>query len=232
MGLVAGMAYVFGITKNPYIEGITIIAVLGVFFYHVFQSYRYHTKDDGYMQRTEEARELDAHNRRMRQIHMAAMEVKQRKDEEELLLNYGKEHGRAMNAALPYASNVSVWIVGLETGHVNEVVTSDGSRYSFNNDGQSHYLELIDVTRREPNGRYKRVYKGKIEGGHVTHNRVTSELECLTEYQRWRKTPYGSKRRDEGSGEDARSAGKVERRDTQLAVTSTEWKDAPTPYIQ
>ena len=116
------------------------------------------------------------------------------------------------------------------------MVTSEGSRWSFNNDGQSHYLEFVDVTRREPNGRYKRVYKGKIEDGHVTYKQVTSELEPAAEYARWKETPYGKKGRhvtgiSGGSGKDTGLAGENERRDARLAVQVTEWTDARAPYL-
>ena len=127
-------------------------------------------------------------------------------------------------------SDVTRWIASLEAGTAQTVVTSDGSRYSFNNDGHSHYLELVDVTRREPNGRYKRVYKGKIEAGHVTHKHVTSSLECAAEYSRWCKTPYGSKGRH--VREDAGLTGADEGHHAHLADTGHEWNDARRLYIQ
>ena len=85
----------------------------------------------------------------------------------------------------PVTSELDEWLSGISTGEAETIVTSEGKGWSFNCDGTAHYLQGVDVTRREPNGRYKRVYKGKIEGGHVTHYRVTSDIPCPSQYERW-----------------------------------------------
>jgi hypothetical protein len=130
-----------------------------------------------------------------------------------------------------HVNELSEWMNSLTNGKSQTIVTSTGARWSFNNDGTAHYLEFIDVTRREPNGRYKRVYKGKIEGEQVTHNRVTSRLEPVTSYRRWCQTPYGRKGRDGGSGENKEPTGDNSGRSARVSPPSSGWEHAEAVYI-
>lgn len=140
-------------------------------------------------------------------------------------LNDTQEAYKALDEAeIPI--DVTEWIKGLNKGKVETIITSEGSRYSFNNKDGRHYLEYIDSSRREPNGRFKRVYKGKIEGHHVSYKNVTSSLECLAEYTRWCRTPYARK----GRGETDGLTGKSDRRD-ELLVYPDETSDAKTVYV-
>jgi hypothetical protein len=117
-------------------------------------------------------------------------------------------------------ADVTAWLKGINTGTTETIVTSEGKGWSFNNKNGRHFLQVNDVTRREPNGRYKRVYKGKINGldETVTHNGVTSDLQCREAYRRWCTTPYGQKVTG-GGRTDAGRTGDGQGRDEQLAVS-------------
>lgn len=100
MAVLAGVALVLGLQKNKYIEGFMILFVVGLFIYHVFQSYRYAVCDDEYvlMQTERKANaEIDA---RIAEINRAARIVAARKRTNEMLDNYKREHGTAILAQL------------------------------------------------------------------------------------------------------------------------------------
>ncbi len=101
MALIAGVVYVLGYTQNAYIEALTVGAVVLLFCVNGYQAYLYHIIDDEYIERTEEARAEAENERRLRSIHRAARTVDARKRQRDLSEHYRREHGRALDAAMP-----------------------------------------------------------------------------------------------------------------------------------
>jgi hypothetical protein len=125
------------------------------------------------------------------------------------------------------------YLRSIQEGTVQTIVTSEGKGWSFNCDGTAHYIQETDVTRREPNGRYKRVYRGKIENGHVTYKRHVSEIPCPAQYERWAKVRHVSKCKiPRGSGTDKGRPVSGKGLTPQVVIPDAGWKDAPTAYIQ
>ena len=100
MAGLAGSMYVLGMTKLAWVEVVVLLSTIGLFCYHAFQSYRYHVKDDDYLARSEEAREIEVHERNLRELDRAAREVEHAKLEEYTKAGYRREHGGAFDAAL------------------------------------------------------------------------------------------------------------------------------------
>lgn len=130
------------------------------------------------------------------------------------------------------SDNLQEYLDRVRAGTAKTVVTSEGAGWSFNCDGTAHYLQKNDVTRREPNGRFKREYQGKIENdGTVTYKKQTryESLPCPNQYERWAKVRHVKVcKRD---GEDAGRPINAERRDEYLPIEDR-WKDGGTAYIQ
>ena len=100
MALAAGVILAGKFENNVWIEGGLILSVVGLFCYHVFQSYRYYILDDEFMEATEEARANAQAEKEIRQIHRAARKVEAKKKRSAILGNYRNMHGDAIDAAL------------------------------------------------------------------------------------------------------------------------------------
>lgn len=75
LGAVAsGVVYMLGLASNGWVEAISVIVAVGLFFYHVFQARRYVLHDDHTLRKNEEALRIEEQERNKR-------EVERRKDE-------------------------------------------------------------------------------------------------------------------------------------------------------
>jgi len=99
MGLFTGIAYVLQASGAAWVEIVVIAAVVGLFFFHVYQSYQYHLKDDEYLARREEARLEAKSASEIAAIHRAARRVDAKKTAEATADGYRKDHGAAFDAA-------------------------------------------------------------------------------------------------------------------------------------
>ena len=129
------------------------------------------------------------------------------------------------------SEGLSSWLDDLQSGIAQTVVMSDGKGYSFNCDGTAHYLYENDVTRREPNGRFKRVYTGKVQNGHVSYKGNTKEIPCKNSHDRWENARHVRCGIHSAAGEDVRRAGDIEGRIEYLPMQNAEWKDARPTVI-
>lgn len=99
MALVVGTVWVLRINVL-WMNALQEISALVLFFFHLFQSYQYHQKDDEIQAADEEAR-LEAQNERaIREAHRAARLVESKKVKSGYENSYRAEHGAAFDAAL------------------------------------------------------------------------------------------------------------------------------------
>lgn len=84
------------------------ISAVSLFFFHVYQAYRYHSVDDEVVARNEEARLEEENKRRIKEAHRAARLVESRKTERGVKETYRKEHGSALDAAMGKAGTVVI----------------------------------------------------------------------------------------------------------------------------
>ena len=99
MAVGSGVAYILGYSRLGWIEAITLVSAVGLFFYHVIQARRFHVLDDEFIERSIEARREAEHKRDLREIERARREVEKEKELDE---NEGKQrskHGDAFDAA-------------------------------------------------------------------------------------------------------------------------------------
>lgn len=104
-GMVAFMALVAGamwVTKSytSYLSVLIEASAVGLFLFHLWQSYQYQHTDDGYKADNEEALLEENNERRIRESHRAGRVVSSRKVERGLQEAYRKEHGEAFDAAM------------------------------------------------------------------------------------------------------------------------------------
>lgn len=102
---VLGMALISGAIwiANLYTSYLFILieaSAVGLFFFHLWQSYMFQHLDDGYIADNEEARLEEANDRKVRGVHRAARIVESRKLVHGVKNEYRKEHGEAFDAVV------------------------------------------------------------------------------------------------------------------------------------
>lgn len=99
MAIVVGGLWVTGYRTNYFFLLIEACSV-GLFFFHLWQSYQFEHKDDGYIADNEEARLEEQNERRIREAHRAARVVENRKVERGVKEDYRKQHGEAFDTVI------------------------------------------------------------------------------------------------------------------------------------
>ncbi|RPJ29412.1 MAG: hypothetical protein EHM33_00775 [Chloroflexi bacterium] len=99
MALLVGTIWV---TKVQYVwlNAVMEVTAVVLFFFHVWQSYQYHSVDDEVVAANEEARSEEENLRQIRGVHRAARYVDTIKNREGVADSYRKDHGAALDAAL------------------------------------------------------------------------------------------------------------------------------------
>ena len=99
MALIFGYCWVQKITGG-WMNTVMEISALVLFFYHVYQAYQYHEKDDETIARNDEARLEAQHQRDLRSAHRGARIVEAEKVKDGVEEMYRDEHGAAFDEAL------------------------------------------------------------------------------------------------------------------------------------
>jgi hypothetical protein len=99
MAVLVGGIFVTGYAAS-WVDAILEAAAVGLFFFHLYQSYQYHNLDDEVIARNEEARAEERNKKREREIHRAARIVERKRKQLSLREKYRKEYGGAFDAAL------------------------------------------------------------------------------------------------------------------------------------
>ena len=98
MALLVGTVWVMKIA-SPWMAALMESSALVLFFFHLFQAYQYHQKDDEVIAADEEAR-LEAQNEKgIREAHRAARLVESKKTKQGYEDEYVRQHGAAYIAA-------------------------------------------------------------------------------------------------------------------------------------
>ena len=100
MAILAGTVYMLGYTKLVWVEVLTFVSVIALFCYHVLQAYRYQMIDDKYIEETKEARAVESHDRKMREIERARRETENAYYQADKEQEYRERYGPAFDTAL------------------------------------------------------------------------------------------------------------------------------------
>lgn len=99
MAVLAGVAMIMGWQRQPWMEVLALISVVGLACFHGWQAYQYHEKDDDYIAATEEARANANNLKEIRKTHRAGLRIAAKKRVHQVGEKYQKEHGAAFTAA-------------------------------------------------------------------------------------------------------------------------------------
>lgn len=99
MAVLAGVAMILGFQRQPWMEVLALISVVGLACFHGWQAYQYHEKDDDYIAATEEARANAENLKEIRKVHRAGLRIAAKKRVHKTGEKYEKEHGVAFTAA-------------------------------------------------------------------------------------------------------------------------------------
>ena len=99
MAVTVGLIWVTK-SKALWLDAVMEITAVVLFFYHLFQAYRYHQVDDEVIASNEEARSEEEAKREIRAAHRAARLVESKKVKSGVVGVYQEQHGAAFNAAL------------------------------------------------------------------------------------------------------------------------------------
>jgi hypothetical protein len=106
MSLISGLIMVLKI-ESQIMEAVFVVSVVCLFFFHLIQAFRYREIDDEYLTRNKEARRIENHKARMRELDEAAEEVekamRQAAKEKEYQDRYGEAFGVAYGKSVDMA---------------------------------------------------------------------------------------------------------------------------------
>ena len=86
--------------EATWIDAVLELTSVGLFFFHLYQSYQYHNLDDEVQARNEEARAEERTRKKEREIHRAARLVERKQKQHSLKDNYRQQYGPAFDVAL------------------------------------------------------------------------------------------------------------------------------------